>query len=391
MKSIPDKQSFSPLKHFLRALYSWVPYINPVMIESPELQQVDRTYVQYKGRKLIYFAGCDYFRMASHPEVLKAVKDGLDQYGLNVAASRLTTGNHKLYGLLEGSLANFFGAESALLASNGYAPNLMVAQALAGQFSHALIDERAHCALVDAAQLLDCPIIKFKHRSPDDLGQILKRLGKIKPLFMTDGMFSHDGSIAPLQEYVHLLPAQGLILLDDAHGAGILGKTGRGTPEHAGVPRKQIIQTITLSKAFGVYGGAVLGSNSLKKSIVAKSRLFVGNTPLPLPLANAAIQSIRILKADKNLRKRLIQNTNTFKVALNNGGFEIQNNSSPVVPIIPQNAKQTARLNQQLLTSGIYPPFIKYPGGPQSGYFRFVFSSEHTQEQLNLLLKALLV
>src|SRR5580700_9081941 len=110
------------------------------MTMSPPLQQVDRTYVLHQGRKLSYFAGCDYFRLASHPRVLKAAADGLRQYGLNVAASRRTTGNHQLYETLESDLAAFFGAETATLASNGYAPNLMVAQALAGQFSHAFID-----------------------------------------------------------------------------------------------------------------------------------------------------------------------------------------------------------------------------------------------------------
>ena len=108
------------------------------------MQQVDRTYVRFQGRKLSYFAGCDYFRLASHPEVLKAAAHGLKKYGLNVAASRKTTGNHQLYEQLETRLVNFFGAESATLASNGYSPNLMAAQALAGQYSHALIDERAH-------------------------------------------------------------------------------------------------------------------------------------------------------------------------------------------------------------------------------------------------------
>ena len=125
------------------------------MTEPASLQQVKRTYVRQRGLTLSYFGGCDYFRLGSHPVVLAAVREGLQRYGLNVAASRLTTGNHRLYELLEKKLARFFGVESALLASNGYLPNLMVAQALAGEFSHALIDERAHGSLIDAAQFLD--------------------------------------------------------------------------------------------------------------------------------------------------------------------------------------------------------------------------------------------
>lgn len=360
------------------------------MTVSPTLQQVDRTYVRYQGRKLSYFAGCDYFRLASHPQVLKAVAIGLKKYGLNVAASRLTTGNHKLYEQLETSLAGFFGAETATLASNGYTPNLMVAQALAGQYSHALIDERAHGCLLDAARLLDCPAIKFKHCDANDLARILKRLGNVKPIVLSDGMFSHNGGIAPIRQYLAALPPGGVLLLDDAHGAGTLGKTGRGTPEEAGVSSKRIIQTITLSKAFGVYGGAVLGPRKLREAIVARSRVFVGNTPLPLPLANAAIKSIAILKANRNLRTRLADNTAFVKTRLVNHGFQVAETPSPIIPLIPENPVETGHLKRRLLANGIHPPFIKYPGGPETGYFRFVISSEHTRRQLTTLVSVLI-
>jgi 8-amino-7-oxononanoate synthase len=355
----------------------------------PPLQQVDRTYVRFKGRKISYFAGCDYFRLASHPKVLKAVQQGVSKYGLNVSASRLTTGNHELYGTLEKALAQFFGAESALLASNGYAPALMIAQACAGQYSHALIDERAHGCLVDAARLLDCPIIRFKHRNAEDLVSILGRLGKIRPIVMTDGMFSHDGSIAPIKEYLQLIPKDGTLLVDDSHAAGVLGKTGRGTPEFTGADRARIIQTITLSKAFGVYGGAVLGPISLKENIIAKSRIFVGNTPLPLPLAHAAAVSVNLLKADKTLRRRLTTNIQYFKTKVRAAGYEVADTPSPVVPVLPSSSGQAERLKTSLLKASIHPPFIKYPGGPESGYFRFVVSSEHTKKQLNNLIDVL--
>src|SRR5215467_9313129 len=126
------------------------------MTEPEPLQQVERTYVRFGGRKLSYFSGCDYFRLASHPEVIAALKEGVEKYGLNVAASRLTTGNHVLYGQLEKKLARFFDVESALLVSGGYVTNLIVAQALAGTFSHAIVDEKAHPSLWDASGLLDC-------------------------------------------------------------------------------------------------------------------------------------------------------------------------------------------------------------------------------------------
>jgi 7-keto-8-aminopelargonate synthetase-like enzyme len=268
----------------------------------------------------------------------------------------------------------------------------MVAQALAGQFTHALIDERAHGCLVDAALLLKCPIIKFKQRDAADLARHIRRLGSkdTKPILLTDGMFSHDGGIAPIKQYLSVLPANGVLLLDDAHGAGVLGKNGRGTPEYASVPSRRIIQTITLSKAFGVYGGAVLGARGIRDAIVAKSRMFVGNTPLPLPLAAGAIKSVAILKTDKGLRARLVRNVSYVKEKLISRGFPVMDTPSPIIPYIARGAQDAAQLKRRLLDQGIYPPFIKYPGGPPSGYFRFAISSEHTRAQLNALLKALL-
>src|ERR1051325_159488 len=263
------------------------------MTEPEPVQQVERTYVRYRGRKLSYFSGCDYFRLASHPEVITALEEGVAKYGLNVAASRLTTGNHILYQELEKYLADFFGAEDALLVSGGYVTNLIVAQALMGTFSHAIVDEKAHPSLWDAARLLDCPVLKLRHRNVEDLRQVVRRCGPCaKLMLLTDGMFAHDGSVAPLANYLATLPKDALILVDDAHGAGVIGKTGRGSIEHEAASPKRIIQTTTLSKAFGTYGGAILGTSSLRKRIIEHSKIFLGSTPLPLPLANAAIKSV---------------------------------------------------------------------------------------------------
>ena len=144
------------------------------------LQQVDRTYVRFNGRKVSYFAGCDYFRLASHPRVLRAAETGLEKFGLNVAASRLTTGNHEIFGTLEAALAAFFGTEAALLVSNGYVTNMIAAQALAGEFSDVLIDEKAHPSLKDAAQMLGGRIITFRHLNPADLKRVCSKLPKTR-------------------------------------------------------------------------------------------------------------------------------------------------------------------------------------------------------------------
>jgi 7-keto-8-aminopelargonate synthetase-like enzyme len=360
------------------------------MIEPEPLQQINRTCVRFHQRKLSYYSGCDYFRLASHPRVLAALQTGARKYGLNVAASRLTTGNHALYRELEAELAAFFDAESALLVANGYVTNLIVAQALAGHFSHALIDAGAHPALADAARFLDCPVLQFKSRDPEAVALAVQRCGPgAKLLLLTDGMFSSDGSAAPLAEYLKVLPKDAQILVDDAHGAGVLGRQGQGAPEHAGVSRRRIIQTVTMSKAFGAYGGAILGSARLRQQILDRSRMFVGSTAPPPPLVNAALAGVRVLQADKTLRPRLLRNAARVKTALRAAGLPLPETPGPIVPLLPRNPGEAARLNRALLAAGIYPPFIRYPGGPPSGYFRFVISSEHTPAQLEALLVVL--
>jgi len=360
------------------------------MTEPEPLQQVSRTYVLYRQRKLSYFSGCDYFRLASHPRVVAALQSGVKKYGMNVAASRMTTGNHVLYRELEAELADFFAAEAALLVTSGYASNLVAAQALAGHFSHALIDAAAHSSLSDAARFLDCPVLQFKSCDADALAGTVRRCGPgSKLLVLTDGMFASDGSAAPLAEYLEVLPKDALILVDDAHGAGVLGRNGRGAPEHAGVSRRRIIQTVTLSKSFGAYGGAILGTARLRQRILARSRMFVGGTPLPLPLANAALTGVRILKSDPSFRQRLLRNAAYVKSSLREAGLPLAETPGPIVPLMPRRLSEAGGLSRALLAAGILRPFIKYPGGPPNGYFRFVISSEHTWPQLDALLSVL--
>ncbi len=362
-----------------------------LFVNLPEpLQQIDRTYVRFGKRKLSYFAGCDYFRLASHPKVLAALEQGAKKFGLNVAASRLTTGNHELYGKLEESLAELFGSDSAVLVSNGYATNLIVAQALAGDFSHVFIDEKAHSSLADAALLFDCPIVKFKHRDPADLSRAVLRIGNsTKSILLTDGMFSHDGSLAPLKSYLKILPKNSILLVDDAHGAGTLGKTGQGSVEWHGISRRRVIQTITLSKAFGVYGGAILGSKNLRGKILTRCRMFAGSTPLPLPLVNAALTSVQVLRTDKSLRGRLVQNVSYVKNELRKTGWKILDSPGPILAVFPKTGREVEMLKTRCVAHGIFPSFIRYPGGPENGYFRFAISSEHSGNQLAALLKTL--
>jgi 8-amino-7-oxononanoate synthase len=358
---------------------------------SEPLQQVDRTYVRWRGRKLSYFSGCDYFRLSTDARIHRALEDGLKRYGLNVAASRITTGDHVLYHRIESRAARFFGAEAALLVSTGYLTNLVVAQALSRQFSHALIDSAAHTSLQDAANLLDCPVVKFAHRSVCDLSAAVKRCGpRAKLIVLTDGLFARDGCVAPLRDYAKILPTDTLMLVDDAHGAGVLGAQGRGTLEHTVTSRARVIQTITLSKAFGAYGGVILCSERLRKLLIRRSSLFVGSTPLPLPLASAGLESFAILARSKSLRARLNAHTDYVRNALIESDISVPRNPGPIISIETHGAANTEKFKRVLLKFHIFPPFLHYPGAPSAGYFRFVISSEHAQQQLQNLIRALI-
>jgi 7-keto-8-aminopelargonate synthetase-like enzyme len=359
--------------------------------EPAPLQPVDRTYVLSEGRKLSYFSGCDYLRLSSHPRIRRALQTGARAFGASVAASRMTTGNHELYLELERLLVDFFQVEDALLLPTGYVTNLAVAQALRGMFSHALIDERAHPTLADAAQFLDCPILKFTHRDPAAVAAATRRCGpQARILLLTDGLFARDGSVAPIDDYLGVLPPDALLLVDDAHGAGILGGRGRGTADYLGVNRRRLIQTITLSKAFGTYGGAILSTRNLRRRVATRSDLFIGSTPLPLPLVYAACAAVRLLANDGSFRRRLEANADRVKTTLRQAGLVLPPAPGPILPLLPKTTSNASALQKRLLKHRIFPPLIKYPGGPARGFFRFVICSEHTQQQLDALLSAIL-
>jgi 8-amino-7-oxononanoate synthase len=360
-------------------------------MNKPEaLEFVGENEVRWRGRTLTYFSGCDYFRLARNPKVIAAAISSLKKNGLNVAASRKTTGNHKIYAQLETEIAKFFATETALFFPDGYFAPLAVAQMFAGEYTHAFADEFAHGALLDAARMLDCPLKKFKHRDAADLKKLIAKCGqKARPIILTDGMFSHDGSVAPLREYLKILPANGLMLVDDAHGAGVLGATGKGTLELENVNRQRIVQCVTLSKALGIYGGAVLATRALREKILERSRVFVGTTPLPPPLAGAAIASLKILQSKPALRKKLFQNLFYARTKLRAAGWEISETPGPIIRLPTMNEAEVRDLKKCLLSAEIYPPFLKYSDASAQGIFRFVVSSQHTRVQLDNLISVL--
>lgn len=363
---------------------------NPAPATNPPLQQIGRTEVLWRGRRLAYFAGCDYFRLGSHPAVRQALVQGLRRFGLNAAASRRTTGNHRIYAQLERALARLAGAEAAVLLSNGYLTNLAAVQALDGEFTHVLADERAHCSLQDAARWSGRPVRFFPHRDAPRAARLARQLGRsARVLVLTDGLFAHSGEVAPIDQLLRQLPRSARLIVDDCHGLGTLGRSGGGTLEHLGVQSPRIVRTVTLSKALGVYGGAVLGPAALCRKVMARSAVFMGNTPLPFPLAAAALAAVERVWRDRGLRRRLADHLARVREALAGAGLALPDGPGPILPIHPADARQTRHIRQRLLAAGIHPPFIRYAGNPE-GYFRIVLSSEHSPAQLDGLARALL-
>lgn len=360
------------------------------LLDAPVLRLEGTNHVRLGRRRFIHFAGCDYLRLSRHPAVIAAFRETAENEGLGMAASRSTTGNHRLYHRLEAALARFAAVETALLVGAGYLADLAVAQALAGEVDCVLLDEAAHPALHDAAGMLGVDALKFRHRDPVDLQRAFGRVGTVRrPLVLTDGLFPLSGEIAPLADYLRALPPDGLLLVDDAHGLGVLGKQGRGSPEECGVgadPR--LLRTATLSKALGSFGGVILGPAWLVRKVAERSRLYRGSTPFPLPCAAAALESLRVLRAEPDRMARLRRNLRQAKTAFAEIGFPQPDNDAPVLSICPPDESAARKLETRLAQAGIHARAIAYPGDAAGWRFRFALSSEHKPAQIERLVAA---
>ena len=363
----------------------------PNSLEPPPLRQISPTEVEFRGRHLAYFGGSDYFRLSWHGSVRQAVAKAAAEEGHNVAASRMTTGNHPLYAELERALAKFFGFPAALVTATGYNAPLTAAQALTGLVTHVIVDERAHSCLKDAARLLGLEPVFFAHRNSADLKRALDTCGrKSKALVLTDGLSPLEGTVPPLAEYLAALPPDGLLLVDDAHGAGTLGRRGRGVIEALSRSDSRVLLTLTISKALGAYGGAVLGPKWLRERALAHSGIHAGSTPLPPPLAAGALAALDRLRADgKELRTRLQANVQTVKQVFRPSHPDWLSRPGPTFSVALGDGRRQKQFQRALLAAGIYPTLIRYRNGPADSFFRFAISSEHSAGQLTALREVL--
>jgi 7-keto-8-aminopelargonate synthetase-like enzyme len=351
---------------------------------GPELQFVDREYVWFNGKRLLYLAGTDYHRMSNDPLIVKTVAEAAGRFGLSPTGSRTTTGNHSLYVRLEEVVSEFFASEGAVAGPSGYLSNMILLQAIESEYDALFIDEQAHSSLVDAANQSGKRMYRFVHLDAQSLEEQLRAnlSGNSRPLVLTDGVFPARGEIAPLGEYAEVLkPYDGRILVDDAHAMAVIGKSGKGSWENQGISRDCLYQTGTLSKGFGVAGGIIPADNDLVEAIHSKSLAFVGCTGLSLPLAAAAIQSISYFLSHRSAIAGLQRRSLALKKRFKHIGFSMPETPAPIFSITHRDAEKNGRLSRLLIDNGIYPPFINYPGAPPGGHFRFILTSSTTEDQ----------
>lgn len=355
---------------------------------GPELTFVGQTGVLFEGQELTFFGGNDYHRLSRHPDVLRAMMEAAECYGLSTSGSRATTGNHPLYRQLEAKLATFFGSQSAAVLPAGYMSNAALLQTIASEFTVLLVDEAAHPSLREAASQSGLRRVMFRHYDPDDLAsRCADALSHHdRPLLLTDGIAPNTGNPAPLAAFLDVLrPWNGRLHVDDCHGMGVVGVTGKGSWEAANIPRELVYQAGTLSKAFGGFGGVVVGTNALIQSLQTRSMPFIGGTPFPLPVAAAALRAVELLSAEPEQITRLARRVRDFKTFLRAQGFPTSAGTAPICSVTFFEEARNNVLYQLLLASGIYPSFINYPGCPPGGHFRFTLSGAHTEEQLEAL------
>ena len=343
------------------------------------------------GETLLAFCSNDYLGLANHPAVVAAFKAGADRYGVGAGASHLLGGHSAAHHALEEELAAFVGCERALLFSTGYMANLGVVTALTDRHATLFEDKLNHASLIDAARLSQAKVRRYAHADIGGLQTMLAGAdGEI--LIMSDGVFSMDGDIAPLPALIALAEKSGArLLIDDAHGLGVLGKGGRGTFEHYGiVPRAPAILMGTLGKAFGSFGAFVAGSEELIEFLIQQARTYIYTTALPPAVAEATRASLRLVQTEPWRREHLQALVARFRAGAAAHGLKLLPSNTPIQPLILGESAQALAASRQLLARGLLVPAIRPPTVPaHSARLRITFSAAHSFEQVDRLLEAL--
>ncbi|EIE3747607.1 glycine C-acetyltransferase [Staphylococcus pseudintermedius] len=348
--------------------------------------------IQINGKKYINLSSNNYLGLATNEDLKTAAKNAIDSHGVGAGAVRSINGTLDLHDELESTLAEFKGTEAAVAYQSGFNCNMAAISAVMNKNDAILSDELNHASIIDGCRLSKAKIIRVNHSDMDDLRQKAKEaveLGQYnKVMYITDGVFSMDGDVAKLPEIVEICEQYGIMVyVDDAHGSGVMGK-GAGTVKHFGLQDKVDFQIGTLSKAIGVVGGYVAGSQKLIDWLKAQSRPFLFSTSLAPGDTKAITEAVKKLMASTELHDRLWENANYLKEGLSRLGFDTGQSETPITPVIIGDEKKTQQFSKRLMEEGIYVKSIVFPTVPRgTGRVRNMPTAAHTTEMLDQALE----
>ncbi|RIK38775.1 MAG: 8-amino-7-oxononanoate synthase [Chloroflexi bacterium] len=349
-------------------------------IESP----MD-AWVTIDGRRLLNFCANNYLGLANHPRLRQAAKDAIDQYGIGPGAVRTIAGTMSLHVELERLLAEFKKAEACITFQSGFMANLATVPALVGREDVIFSDELNHASIIDACRLSRARVVRYAHNDMDDLQRkIAETTDYRRRLIVTDGVFSMDGDIAPLDRICEIAEAHGILLMvDDAHGEGVLGEGGRGIVDHFDLHGRVHVEVGTLSKAFGVVGGLVAGNRAIVEWLRQRGRPFLFSSAMTVPDVAACIGATKMLQTSGELVERLWANTAILKQGMVDLGFDIGHSQTPIVPVMLGEAPLAQTFSRRLFEEGLFAMAIGYPTVPLGkARIRVMNSAAHSQQDL---------
>ena len=344
------------------------------------------------GKKVLNFCSNNYLGLADHPALVVAAKEAADRLGIGPAAVRSIAGTMSVHVELERRLAAFKGGEAAITFQSGFAANLATIPALVGKEDVIFSDRLNHASIIDGCRLSGAKIIAYEHNDPASLeAQIKENLSLFRrALVVTDGVFSMDGDIAPLDR-IHAVTSKYdlLLMVDDAHGEGVLGRGGRGIVDHFGLHGKVDVEVGTLSKAFGVVGGVVAGSSVIVEWLRQRGRPFLFSSAVTAPDAAACLAALDLLEGSTELVDRLWSNAKYFKAEKKKLSFDTGASETHITPVMLGEATLAQQFSRELFEAGVFAMALGYPTVPQGkARIRVMISAAHERADLDLGLEA---
>ncbi len=344
------------------------------------------------GKRALNFCSNNYLGLANHPHLIQAVQTAVAQYGVGPAAVRSIAGTMDLHLQLEKRLAAFKGVEATITFQSGFKANLATLPVLVGKDDAIFSDELNHASIIDGSRLSGAQIIRYAHANPDDLDlKLRENRGKFpKAVVVTDGVFSMDGDIAPLDRIYEVSQQyEAILMVDDAHGEGVLGRGGRGIVDHFGLHGKVDVEIGTLSKAFGVVGGVVAGNPLIVEWLRQRGRPFLFSSAMTVPDTAACLAALDLLENSTELVDRLWENTRYYKNAMKNLGFDIGKSVTPITPVMLGEAPLAQAFSRDLFEMGVFAMAIGFPTVPRGkARIRVMISAAHSQADLDFGLDA---